>query len=129
MPLSSSLRWSGKLGCGRGLGDEFFRFGQAFNGNKAIRTTVGWTQMTYSGIPRWTFAGGWGDDDPKNEDLRGISNNNLNFRHNQRVFVNGIFDAFEYLKVGREYNYLRTNWTNGNLFRGHQVMASIFLAF
>lgn len=129
VPIASTFRWSGKLGYGQGLGDEFFRFGQAYNVDRPIPTAVGWTQLSYFGIRRWAFAGGWGDDNPKGRDLVGISNNNSNYRHNQRVFFNAVYDAYEHLKVGGEYNYLRTNWTNGDLFRAHQVMASVFFSF
>lgn len=128
-PLRHSLRWSGKVGHGQGLGDEFFRFGQAFNGDRAIRTTVGWTQLGYYGLARWAFAGGWGDDDPNDHDLTGISNNNLNYRHNQHVFVNLTHDLFENFKLGVEYQHLRTNWTNRDLFNGNQFMAAFFYSF
>ncbi|MBI3697594.1 MAG: hypothetical protein HY238_22515, partial [Acidobacteria bacterium] len=93
-----------------------------------IRTTVGWTQLAYY-QPRWSVSGGWGDDDPNNKDLRGISNNNLNYRHNQRVFGNVVYDVFEHVKVGFEYNYLRTNWTSGDLYKAHQAMGVIFYSF
>jgi hypothetical protein len=129
VPVAHGLKWSNKVAHGQGLGDEFFRFGQAFNRDGPIRTTVGWTQLSYSGIRRWAFAGGWGDDDPNQRDLRGISNNSLNYAHNQRLFVNAIYDAFAHVKVGFEYNYLRTNWTNGELFKAHQPMFSIFYSF
>ena len=128
IPIRATLRWSGKWGHGQGLGDEFFRFGQALNGVNPIRTTVGWTQLSY-GHARWSFAGGWGDDDPNDKDLVGISNNNLNYKHNQRIFANTVYDAFAHVKLGFEYNYLRTNWTSGDFFKGHQVMASVFYSF
>ncbi len=128
-PLVRSLRWSGKLGHGQGLGDEFFRFGQAFNGDRAIRTTVGWTQLGYYGLPRWAFAAGWGDDDPNDRDLSGISNNNLNYRRNQHLFVNVVHDLFENFKLGVEYQHLRTDWTNGDRFNGNQFMAAFFYSF
>lgn len=128
VPITPSFRWSTKIGHGQALGDEFFRFGQALNGDGAIRTTVGWTQLSYS-VRKWAFSGGWGDDDPNNKDLRGISNNNLNYRHNQRVFLNTVYDAFAHVKVGFEYNFLRTNWTNNDLYKAHQVMGAIFYSF
>ncbi|HZT28574.1 MAG TPA: hypothetical protein VFA33_01730 [Bryobacteraceae bacterium] len=128
LPLTKGFHWSGKLGHGQALGDEFFRFGQALNGVSPIRTTVGYSELSYSHA-RWAFASGWGDDDPNNKDLHGISNNNLNYKHNQRVFANTVYDAFAHVKLGFEYNYLRTNWTNGDLFTGNQVMASIFYSF
>ena len=128
VPITKEFRWSTKVGHGQGLGDEFFRFGQAFNRDRAIRTTTGWTQLSYY-APRWSVSGGWGDDDPNNKDLRGISNNFGNYRHNQRVFANVIYDVFEHVKVGFEYNYLRTNWTNGDLFKAHQAMGVIFYSF
>jgi len=129
VPIAPSLRWSGKVAHGQALGDEFFRFGQALNGNKAIHTSSGWTQLGYYGIRRTSLSAGWGNDDPDNKDLIGISNNSLNYRRNQRVFVNTVYDLFESLKVGFEYQFLRTNWTNGDLFRGHQVMGTIFVGF
>src|SRR5579884_577092 len=129
VPILASVRWSGKIGHGQGLGDEFFRFGQAFNNRGLpIRTTAGWTELGYYGS-KWSVAGGWGDDDPNDTDLRSISNNNGNYTHNQRIFVNALYDLFAHVKVGGEYNYLRTNWTNGDLFKAHQVMGVVFYSF
>jgi hypothetical protein len=135
VPITAAFRWSGKVGHGQGLGDEFFRFGQAFNDvtGGPIRTTVGWTQLSYY-APRWSVSGGWGDDDPNNRDLVAVSPSNtsysyLNYRHNQRIFTNVVYDMVEHVKLGFEYNYLRTNWTNSALFNANQVMAAIFYSF
>ena len=128
LPVNKDLRWLGKVAHGQALGDEFFRFGQALNGVMPIRTTAGWTELAYT-KSHWSFAGGWGDDSPNSRDLYGISNNNLNYRRNQRVFANTVYDAYAHVKFGFEYNYLRTTWTNNDLFRGNQLMATVFYSF
>jgi hypothetical protein len=128
VPIRRGFHWSGKFAHGQGLGDEFFRFGQAFNGTRPIRTNVGWTELSYA-RQQWSFSGGFGNDRPLARDLRGISNDTLNYRRNERVFTNAVYDAFAHVKLGLEYNFLRTGWTNGALFHGHQVMATVFYSF
>jgi hypothetical protein len=129
VPIVDKLHWNSKIAHGQGLGDEFFRFGQAYNGDVAIKTTTGWTQLTYSPVKRVAFAGGFGLDNPLGKDLVGISNNSLNYHRNARIFVNSVFGLFENLKFGLELNYLHTNWTNGDMFTGYQPMASVFYTF
>lgn len=129
VPISEKLHWNSKIAHGQGLGDEFFRFGQAYNGDIPIKTTAGWTELTYSPVRRVTFASGFGLDNPLGKDLIGISNNNLNYHRNARYYVNGVFDLFENVKFSLELNYLHTNWTNGDMFTAYQPMASVFYTF
>ena len=129
IPVTDKLQWNSKIGHGQGLGDEFFRFGQAFNGSNPIRTSVGWTELSFAPAKRLGFAGGYGLDNPVGRDLNGISNDNSNYRRNERLYVNGIFEVYENLKFGLELNHFHTNWSNGALFTAYQPMASIFYSF
>ncbi|HWB97813.1 MAG TPA: hypothetical protein VG672_13960, partial [Bryobacteraceae bacterium] len=129
VPLMEKLKWNSKIAHGQGLGDEFFRFGQAYNGDTAIHTTAGWTELTFGPFKRVSFASGYGLDNPLGKDLIGISNNNLNYHRNERVYVDSIFQVYENLKFSFELNYLHTNWTNGDRYSGVQPMASIFYSF
>lgn len=129
VPLLDKLKWNSKIAHGQGLGDEFFRFGQAYNGDIAIKTTTGWTELTYSPFKRVSFASGYGLDNPLGKDLFGISNNNLNYRRNERFYVDSVFQVFDNLKFGLELNYLHTDWTNGDRYDAVQPMASIFYSF
>lgn len=129
MPLLAKLSWNSKFAHGQGLGDEFFRFGQAFNGQNAIRTNLGWTELTYSPFKRLSFASGFGLDNPLGKDLAGISNDDLNYRRNQRFYVNGIYEFYENLKFSLELNRMHTDWTNNARYTAYQPMASIFYTF
>lgn len=129
VPVNDRLKWESKITHGQGLGDEFFRFGQAFNGDRAIRTTAWWTELAFAPTRRAAFAAGWGDDDPVNHDLQGISNNNLNYSRNERFFGNVVVPLVENFKFSFEVSYLHTDWTNGDRFSGVQPMASFFFTF
>lgn len=132
VPVTKRLKVLGKWAHGQGLGDEYFRFGQAYNatlGNAPIRTSTGFGELSYAPASRWVFAAGYGLDNPKGDDLRGISNNDLNYRRNQREFVNGTYTLLENLKLSLELNYLQTAWTGGAHDNAYQPMASIFYTF
>jgi hypothetical protein len=129
VPVADKFKWETKLTHGQGLGDEFFRFGQGFNQDRPIRTTAWWSEALYTPNRRSSVAAGYGSDDPNNADLAGISNNNGNYTHNQRVFGNFTVALLESFKFSFEVNYLRTNWTNGDRFSGVQPMVSFFFTF
>ncbi len=132
VPLTAKLKVLGKWAHGQGLGDEYFRFGQAYNatlGNLPIRTSTGFAELSYGPVRRWAFSSGYGLDNPVGNDLRGISNNNLNYRRNQREYVNAIFTVLDNLKVAVELNYLQTSWTGGAHDTAYQPMASVFYTF
>ncbi len=132
VPLSPKLKVLGKWAHGQGLGDEYFRFGQAYNatlGNLPIRTSTGFAELSYGPIRRWAFSAGYGLDNPVGKDLRGISNNDLNYRRNQREYVNAIVTVLDNLKFALELNYLQTSWTGGAHDSAYQPMASVFYTF
>lgn len=129
VPITSRLKWNSKVAHGQGLGDEFFRFGQAYNGDTAIKTTTGWTELALTATKRLSFATGYGLDNPLGKNLVGISNNNANYHRNARWFGDGIFDLGQGISVGLEVNYLHTNWTDGSHFTAYQPMASFFYTF
>lgn len=129
VPVLPRLKWNSKVAHGQALGDEFFRFGQALNGDTAIKTTTGWTELAYTATKRLTFASGFGLDNPLGKDLIGISNNDANYHRNARWFGDGVFDLGQNISVGLELNYLHTNWTDGSRFSAYQPMASFFYTF
>lgn len=135
LPLGP-IQWSGEVARGQALGDEFFRFAQAVNDTDIpIKTVLGWTQLAYSPTADWSFATGYGFDDPSNGDLKGPSApvGFLQYRKNQRYFLNVVYTIFEGFKVGAEYTHVRTDWANnsfnGGKFFGHQGMVSFFYTF
>ncbi|MHB1022160.1 MAG: hypothetical protein ACYC46_03545 [Acidobacteriaceae bacterium] len=129
VPVTSKLKWNSKIAHGQGLGDEFFRFGQALNGATPIKTTTGWTELAFTATKKLSFASGFGLDNPLGKDLVGISNNSSNYHRNARFFADGVYDLYQGVSVGLELNYLHTNWTDGSRFTAYQPMASFFYTF
>ena len=129
VPVTSRLKWNTKVAHGQGLGDEFFRFGQAYNGETAIKTTAGWTELVWRAARRLNVATGYGLDNPLGKDLIGISNNNSNYHRNARWFGDGVIDLGKGVNLGLEVNYLHTNWTDGSRYSAYQPMASFFYSF
>ncbi|MBI2061666.1 MAG: hypothetical protein HYT87_18150 [Nitrospirae bacterium] len=118
---------SGELGLGAGLGNEFFRFGQAMNGKDPVMTIVGWANVVYP-MDDWTFALGYGHDNPKNDDLKGSAGGQ--YTVNQRIFGNVVKHIYKGFKVGGEVTQAMTSWVGDTKsYAGQQVMLSGFYSF
>lgn len=126
LPLGP-LTLSGEIAQGKALGAEFFRFGQDFNGTQEINTQVAWADLGYSPKP-WSFHTGYGIDNPKDEDLAGVSDT-AHYLNNERSFVNVSYTFPGGLGVGAEYTYVTTEWSNKSKFFGNQGMLAFFYEF
>ncbi len=122
-PVTLSL----EIAQGQGLGAEFFRFGQDFNGSTAIKTIVGWADLSYA-IEKWVMHAGYGIDDPEDGDLTGVANFS-NYLKNERIYANLIYTLTGGFKIGAEYTYAATAWSNLQTLYGNQVMLSFFYDF
>lgn len=130
---------------GQGMGDEFLRYDLDVNTHASdsalpepIWSIGGWVDLTYKATPKLSFTVGWGIDDPKDEDLRGISFTTIaaadqatrdrQFTMNQQIFVNSWYQLTKAIKVGAEIIHIKTerfNATNS----GNRYTVSTFYEF
>lgn len=100
---------------GQGIGDEFLRYDLSVNSHssgtadpEAIWAIGGFVDLTYAVNPKLSFTVGYGVDDPKDEDLTGISLNDRQFTKNSQVFANTWYQFTRAIKVGAEWIHLKT---------------------
>lgn len=131
VPVTQALKWSTEVSAGQAIGDEFFRFGQALNGNTPIRFTAGFSELSYAPNPDWSFASGYGFDNANKDDLGGLSGEavGVHYKFNQRYYANATRAITGNFKVGAEYQKLATQWANGVNLEGSQFMLSFFYGF
>lgn len=120
---------------GQGVGDEFLRYDMSVNSHtsgasdpEAIWAWGGFVDLTYKINPKLSFTVGYGVDDPKDEDLAGISFNDRQFTMNSQVFANAWYQLTKAIKVGAEAVHLKTerlSETNS----GNRFTVSTFYAF
>lgn len=114
-PITNRLKFSGEIAFGQALGVEWFRFNQELNIRTGvpIRTTVGWAQFNYAYDRDNTFLAGYGFDNPLNSDLKGggfTSQDNIQYRSNQRMYLTAIHHVWGDFYTGLEYQHLWTTW-------------------
>jgi hypothetical protein len=100
---------------GQGIGDEFLRYDLSVNSHssgaanpEAIWAIGGFADLTYQANPKLSFTVGYGVDDPKDEDLSGISLNDRQFTMNSQLFFNTWYQLTRAIKVGAELIHLKT---------------------
>lgn len=112
-PLTSTLKFSGELGYGQAIGQEFFRFGQDLNltTGKPIRTVMGWGQLSWAASRKYTFLAGAGFDNPNDRDLQGSTSAVGNqYQNNYRTYLTAIHPIWSDFYVGLEWQHLWTTW-------------------
>jgi hypothetical protein len=105
--LGESTLLEGEYFIGQLLGDYSGAIFQTVDPVKRapIRARGGWVQLTQKLGPRWTLHGGFGTDDPFDQDLA------LDERQtNQEVFGNVLFRIIGGLRVGLELSWWATQW-------------------
>lgn len=116
MPLTKTLKFSGELGYGQAIGQEFFRFGQDLNltTGKPIRTMMGWGQLNWAASREYTFLAGAGWDNPHDGDVRGSTVNfDTQYTNNYRTYLTAIHPIWADFYVGLEWQHLWTTWVGG----------------
>lgn len=115
---------------GQGIGDEFLRYDMSVNYHngtgdtanpEAIWAIGGFVDLTYKVNPKLSFTVGYGVDDPKDEDLGGITFTNYDslsdtvkaqrdrqFTMNSQLFFNTWYQLTRAIKVGAEWIHLKT---------------------
>ncbi|MGH7206469.1 MAG: hypothetical protein ACREI2_09710 [Nitrospiraceae bacterium] len=112
-PLTKTLKFSGELGYGQAIGQEFFRFGQDLNltTGKPIRTMMGWGQLSWAASRKYTFLAGSGFDNPNDRDVQGsTANSGTQYESNYRTYLTAIHPIWSDFYVGLEWQHLWTTW-------------------
>ncbi|MBI3604150.1 MAG: hypothetical protein HY205_06845 [Nitrospirae bacterium] len=131
-PLARTLKFSGEVAYGQGLGVEFFRYNQELNltTGKPIRTLVGWGQLSYAPTKNYTFLAGYGFDNPNKDDLRGsTTGDNIQYLSNQRTYLTMVRPIWADFYLGAEFQNLWTQWTTQERFSGQQYNVSVWYNF
>jgi hypothetical protein len=100
---------------GEGLDKDFLRYDMGVNDTdpnnpKAIEAMGGFVSLTANVTDKVRLAVGYGIDDPRNDDMKGMEGN-LNarqFTQNQQAFVNSWYQLTEGINVGAEVVYVKT---------------------
>jgi hypothetical protein len=131
-PITKILKFSGKIGYGAALGQEFFRFGQDLNltTGAAVRMVSGFGQLSYAPAKHYTFLAGYGFDTPNANDLKGSTvNPDTQYKSNQRMYLTTVRHIFGDFYMGAEFQNLWTKWTTNESFSGQQYMLSAWYNF
>ncbi|WP_447972580.1 hypothetical protein [Nitrospira sp. Kam-Ns4a] len=132
-PITKTLKFSGELAWGQGLGQEFFRFGQDLNltTGRPIRTVVAWGQLSYAPVKGYTFLAGYGVDSPLHGDLAGSTTNpDTQYLSNQRMYVTAVKQIWADFYMGAEFQNLWTQWAGTfERFSGQQYNLSFWYNF
>lgn len=116
----------GELFVGQVLGDFGVAIQQTFNPflEIPIRAVGGWAQIQYEINPRWSATGGFGIDNPNDDDLsRGFRSKN------EMVFANAYYAITSRLHIGTELSYWYTHWVGLPDGRAIRVENSLLFAF
>ena len=90
---------------------------------RGVRSVGGWSQIAYHARHDLDFNFAYGQDDPRNSDIRfGLTNGNTRFK-NQAAFGNFIWQLRHNFLVSLEYRKLWTDYSSGRQAAGHFNLA------
>jgi hypothetical protein len=96
----------GEAYTGKGIGNEYFHKGGAFNSTgDAIITNGGWVQLNAKPLKDLDLNVGYGIDDPKDSDVAGSF-----YRQSQYTYGNFIYQIMKDISAGIEGTYVDTEW-------------------
>ena len=87
---------------------------------------VGFGEVKYAPNSDWSFASGYGVDDPNNSDT---SPTYTEYLKNQRAYFNVVRTIVESFKVGAEYTWISTEYAGNVKNTGGQAMLSFWYGF
>lgn len=131
IPLWSSFTLCGQFFAGENLGGVQAGVGQrvAFRPDHrrgtCVRTVGGFVDLNYELNKKWSFAGGYGFDNPQDSDAHyaeGIC-------YNDRAYVDAFYRVNENLHFGVEYAYLTTKYYDEGRANDHRVQLTAFYDF
>jgi hypothetical protein len=129
--IGGHLRFEAELFKGSVLGDYAAGIFQTFNPFRgvAIRAAGGWAQLRYRINDDWELTGGYGRDDPNNNDLFAPVGTEASRSLNEMGFANFMYKFSKHLSGGFEFSYWKTNWvdlTRGRVFRSEPALMIFF---
>lgn len=131
IPFLDKFMLTGQLFGGENLGGIQAGVGQrvAFRPDHkrgtCVRTVGGFVDLAYELNKKWSFAAGYGFDDPNDHDAHyadGIS-------YNDRAYVDAFYRVNENLHFGVEYAYLTTRYHDDGLADDHRIQFTAFYDF
>ncbi len=120
---------------GQGLDNEWLRYGLGVNPHtgtsrdpEAINAWGGFMDLTYALNEKTSFTVGYGIDNPKDDDVRGLTAADGVFTRNLQYFANAWYSVTKAIKVGVEFVELETErFQETN--RGQRYTVSTFYNF
>ena len=95
-----------QAGCAQGVA-----FHSLYDRGNEIRTIGGFVDLGYQLNDDWSFAIGWGCDDPINSDVEGdLAGNEIIY--NDRAYICAFYQVTDNFKLGLEYARLLTSYVN-----------------
>ena len=124
---------------GDGLDKEWLRYDMgvntyddtaAYRGKRpdTIYSRGGFASLIYERDSKQTFSVGYGIDDPRNSDMKGMTLNDRQFTRNEMFYINTWYPLTKSLKMGGEIIYLETerfNETNNGMRYTFSTMYSL----
>ena len=119
VPLGKKFILNGEVYTGQGIGREFVHYSFDYNpahpdGSTEITSTGGFASLKFLASAKIELNGGYGMDDPKDEDLVGIDADAIRYLKNQSLFLNFKHKITKKFGWGLEVISLTTNKAVGN---------------
>jgi len=120
-----------QAGCAQGVA-----FHTPYDMGNEIRAVGGFIDLGYQLNDKWSFAVGWGADNPIDSDVEGSlpSSSVYDIVYNDRAYVCAFYQVLDNFKIGLEYARLLTSYAdrgadNGGDFDANRVQFSAFYDF
>ena len=99
-----------------------------------VRSIGGFIDLGYKLNDDWSFAVGWGCDDPINDDIEGAIDGANEIIYNDRAYVCAFYQITDNFKLGLEYarlltSYVDTGLRDGGDFDADRVQFSAYYDF
>jgi hypothetical protein len=144
-PLGGKFVLNGEVFSGQGIGREYVHYGLDYNpsnpgGGKEISTVGGFASLKFAASEKIEFNGGYGMDDPKDEDMTFTNTSDEvvlggEYTKNQTIFVNMKYKVTKNFGWGLEFiNFTttvaqETDATSTTDLKGQRYTASWWYAF
>ena len=108
-----------QAGIGQRVGYDEYGYG------RAVRTIGGFIDLGYQLNDDWSFAIGYGFDDPNDDDAK-YAEGRL---YNDRAYIDAFYQVTENFKLGLEYGRLSTKWHDDGTGYSDRIQFSAFYDF
>ena len=90
-----------------------------------VSTVGGFFELTFDLNDTWSFAGGYGFDNPDNSEAKYADG----ILHNDRAYIDAFYRVNKNFKVGLEYAHLRTQWYGEGTGNDDRIQFTAFYDF